>query len=59
MIKNIVKKVTAAFLIIYGINLIISNINIFVPINVVSVGVVSILGIPGLVSLISLSYIIK
>lgn len=59
MIKNIVKKVTAAFLIIYGINLIISNINIFVPINVVSVGVVSILGVPGLVSLISLSYIIK
>ena len=59
MIKNIVKKVTAALLIIYGINLIISNINIFVPINVISVGVVSILGIPGLVSLISLSYIIK
>ncbi len=62
MIKKIVnalKKVVVAFLILYGFNLLVSSINIYIPINVITVGVTSVLGIPGLMSLIAIFFIVK
>lgn len=62
MIKKIVnglRKVVVAFLILYGFNLLVSSINIYIPINFVTVGVTSVLGIPGLLSLVVLFFIVK
>ena len=62
MLKKIVKiirKICTATFIIYGFNLIVSSINIFIPINPINVGVVSFLGFPGLFSLILMFFITK
>lgn len=53
------KKVSFAFLILYGFNLIVSSVDIFLPINFISVGTVSVLGVPGLLSLVAMYFILK
>ena len=59
MIKKIIlwliKRVTFAFLIIYGLDLLLKGFNIFVPINYYTVIIVTLLGFPGLI-LLALSY---
>lgn len=55
MIKKIfelIKKITFSVLVLYGYNLISSPLNLMVPINVITVSLVSILGIPALFALI-------
>ncbi|MCI8394469.1 MAG: hypothetical protein HFH86_03190 [Bacilli bacterium] len=62
MIKKIInagRKIVIAFLILYGFNLLVSSINIFIPINVITLGTVSCLGVPGLLSLIAMFFILK
>ncbi len=62
MVKKIVtliRKICTSVLVIYGLNLILSSINIFIPINLINVGVVSFLGFPGLFSLILMFFITK
>ena len=62
MLKKIcavIKKIVFAFLMLYGLNYFISSLQIYIPINVITVGVVSLLGIPGLSSLIILYFIVK
>ena len=62
MIKKIVsvlKKIVIAFLMLYAFNLLVSSININIPINIVTVGTISILGFPGLLSLIVLFFVVK
>lgn len=51
MIIKIIKKITFAIIIIYSLDLIIKNFDIFVPLNLITISIVSILGFPGLVSL--------
>lgn len=61
MIKKLVsalKKIVAAFLILYGFNLLVSSISIYIPINLITIGIVSLLGIPGLLSLVVLFFIV-
>lgn len=58
IIKKVVKKVIFAFVVLYGLNVIISSINIFIPINIFTISIVSILGVPGLLSLISIFFIL-
>ena len=58
-ISAILKKVVFAFLLLYGLNYFISSLHIYIPINVITVGVVTLLGIPGLSSLIILFFIVK
>ena len=58
IIKKVVKRIIFAFVVLYGLNVIVSSINIFIPINIFTLGVVSILGVPGLLSLISIFFII-
>lgn len=59
ILKKIVKKVVFAFVLLYGLNVIVSSINIFIPINIFTISIVSILGVPGLLSLISIFFIIN
>ncbi|MDD2207751.1 MAG: pro-sigmaK processing inhibitor BofA family protein [Bacilli bacterium] len=51
MILKIIKKLVFAILIIYGLDLLIQNLGIFVPLNLVTIFIVSTLGFPGLISL--------
>lgn len=58
-IVTVLKKISFAFLLLYGFNLIVSAVDILIPINVISVGTVSLLGIPGLLSLVAMYFIIS
>jgi len=55
----IVRKVVVAFLLLYGLNYFINSLHIYIPINIFTLGIVSLLGIPGLSSLIILFFIVK
>ncbi len=62
MLKKIyvlVRKIVVAFLLLYGLNYFISSLHIYIPINFLTVGIVTLLGIPGLSSLIILFFIVK
>ena len=59
ILKKVLKKVVFAFVLLYGLNVIVSSINIFIPINIFTISIVSILGVPGLLSLISIFFIIN
>jgi hypothetical protein len=54
IIFNIIKKIIVAIFLIYGINLLVSSLNIIIPINIITIIITSFLGIPGLITLISL-----
>ncbi len=56
---TILKKIIFAFGIIYGINVMLQKVNINLPINIYTIGITSILGIPGLLSLFAILYILK
>ena len=58
-IYAVIKKIVFAFLMLYGLNYFNSSLQVYIPINVITVGVVSLLGIPGLSSLIILYFIVK
>ncbi|MDD4187917.1 MAG: pro-sigmaK processing inhibitor BofA family protein [Bacilli bacterium] len=51
MILKIIKKLMLAIVIIYGLDLLIQNLGVFVPLNLVTILLVSILGFPGLITL--------
>ena len=55
----ILKKIVFAFGTIYGINVILNKVGIYLPINIYTVGITSFLGVPGLLSLYSILYMIK
>jgi hypothetical protein len=55
----VLRKVIFAFCVIYGINVLIKNSGICLPINLVTLTVTTILGIPGLLSLFVIFFIIK
>lgn len=61
MIKKIIKllrKICIAFVMLYGINLILSSIDIFIPINALTIILVSLLGSPGIIGLVVTYFII-
>ena len=51
MLLKVVKKISFALVVIYSLNLLIANLDVFVPINYFTVGIVSLLGFPGLITL--------
>ena len=57
-ILKIVRNVILAFCFIYGFDLIATGMNIFIPINIFTVLVVTFLGIPGLLALIGVFFIL-
>lgn len=58
-IIKIIKKVVFAFGILYGINILLNSINIMIPINICTLGISTILGIPGVLSLFAIFFIIN
>ncbi len=61
MAKNIgklLKKLCLAFIFLYGLNFILGSLNIFIPINLITLTLVTLLGIPGLLGLILIFLII-
>lgn len=57
-ILKIVRNVILAFCFIYGFDLIATGMNIFIPINIFTIIVVTFLGIPGLLALIGVFFIL-
>jgi len=55
----LLKKVVFAFGIIYGINIILKNVGIYIPINLVTLAITSFLGVPGLLSIFAIFFIIN
>ena len=51
MLLKVIKRICFALLVIYSFDLLIKNLNIFVPINYFTIGTVSLLGFPGLIAL--------
>lgn len=53
-VLNLLKKLLFGFFILYGFNTISSNFDLVIPINIISLSLVTFLGFPGLLSLILL-----
>lgn len=47
----ILKKVVFAFGVIYGVDVLLKNVGVYIPINWITLGLTTILGVPGLLSL--------
>ena len=61
MAKNIIKllkKLCLAFVFLYGLNFFLSSLDIFIPINLITLILVTLLGIPGLLGLVVIFLII-
>lgn len=61
MLKKIfkgIKKIVVAIALLYSFNVLMSSLDIIIPINYISVGVVSLLGFPGLLSLLAVNLVI-
>lgn len=54
----VVRKVCTAIFILYGFNLILSAVNVIIPINIINVALVTVLGFPGLFVLVLMFFII-
>ena len=57
-IVNILKKFIFGFIILYGYNLIASSFNMTIPINIITIILVSVLGAPALFALIMLLLVV-
>lgn len=55
---NIVKKIVFTCLILYGYNIVMSSLNMAIPINIITVLIISILGLPSLLALILIQILI-
>ena len=56
---KLLKNIVLAFLLLYGLNYLVSALHVYIPINVFTVGITTFLGLPGLASLIILFFIVK
>lgn len=57
-IIKVVRKVCFAFVMLYGLNLILSSVSIFIPINIITVILVTFLGVPGILGLVATYFLI-
>lgn len=57
-IIKLTKKICIAFVMLYGLNIILASIDIFIPINIITLSLVTILGIPGILGLVATYFII-
>lgn len=58
IIFKLIKKVTFALAVIYSFNIIMEALNLFIPINLYTIGCITVLGFPGLFLLVGLSAIV-
>jgi len=57
-IFNLLKKIVFSAFLIYGYNLLAAPLNIIIPINIITVGFITVLGLPALISLIAIFLIV-
>lgn len=57
-ITKIIRKLCIAFVMLYGLNLILSGMNIFIPINIITLVLVTLLGTPGILGLVITYFLI-
>jgi len=57
-IFGLTKKIVFSVFLIYGFNLIAEPLNLIIPINAITVGLITILGMPALLSLILIYFIV-
>ncbi len=57
-ILKILSKLCFAFVMLYGLNLILSGVNIFIPINLFTIFLVTLLGSPGILGLVAVYLLI-
>ena len=55
---KVVKKLCLAFIMLYGLNLILASIDVFIPINVITLIVVTLLGTPSILGLVVIFFLI-
>jgi len=55
----LLKKIVFAFGVIYGMNIMLNNVGVHIPINLVTIALTSLLGIPGLLSIFMILFIIN
>ncbi len=58
IIFTVIKRVVFAICLVYAFNLIATGLKIFIPINFITVGVVSTLGMSGLLALIAIYFVL-
>ena len=58
IVLKILSKLCVAFVSVYGLNLILSGVNIFIPINIITIVLVTILGSPGILGLVAVYLLI-
>lgn len=56
--NNYIKRITFSMGIIYSFNIIMQEVGIYIPFNIVSITVIFVLGLPGLLSIIGILFII-
>lgn len=56
---TLIKKVIFAFLLLYGLDLCVNSLNVVIPINIFTLGTVTFLGVPGLVSLVAMFFMTR
>ena len=54
IVYMLIKKMIFAFTILYSFNIIMESLSLFIPLNVYTIGTVSLLGFPGLFILVGL-----
>ncbi len=55
---KIIKRVIMSFVVLYGLNVITSSIGLVLPINIISISILTLLGLPGLCGLTALYFLI-
>lgn len=58
-IMSFIKRVIFSFVMLYGLNLLVNSFNVVIPINIFTLGTVTFLGVPGLISLIVMFFIVR
>lgn len=58
IIIKVMKRVIIAVFMLYGLDVLLSSLNIVVPINMISIVFITLLGIPGLCTLVALFLLI-
>lgn len=54
ILYKVIKKIIFAFTLLYGFNIIMESLKMFIPLNIITVGAVTLLGFPGLFLLVGL-----
>ena len=58
IIVKLIKKICLAFVMLYGLNIILSGVNIFIPINIITISLVTFLGVPSIIGLVTIFFLI-